>query len=64
MDYFSVERFGGDGSVHRALLGAGMVVVEGLDLRDVSPGDYALYCLPMKLAGSEGAPARVVLIEK
>jgi len=61
VDYFSVERFGGDGSVHRALLGAGVIVVEGLDLRDVSPGDYALYCLPMKLVGSEGAPARVVL---
>jgi len=61
VDYMSVERFGGDGSVHRALLGAGVVAVEGLDLRDVPPGDYMLYCLPMKLAGSEGAPARVIL---
>jgi len=62
VDYLSVEHFGGDGSVHRALLSAGVVVVEGLDLRDVPPGDYALYCLPMKLAGSEGAPARVILV--
>jgi arylformamidase len=62
VDYLSVEHFGGDGSVHRALLGAGVVAVEGLDLRDVPPGDYALYCLPMKLAGSEGAPARVILV--
>ena len=61
VDYMSVERFGGDGSVHRALLVAGVVAVEGLDLRDVPPGDYMLYCLPMKLAGSEGAPARVIL---
>lgn len=63
VDYLSVEQFGGDGSVHRALLGAGVIVIEGLDLRDVPPGDYALYCLPMKLVGSEGAPARVVLSE-
>ena len=62
VDYMSVEDYGGGGSVHRALLGAGVVVVEGLDLRDVPPGDYALYCLPMKLAGSEGAPARVILV--
>jgi len=61
VDYFSVERFGGDGSVHRALLGAGVVIVEGLDLRDAPPGDYELFCLPMKLVGSEGAPARVIL---
>jgi arylformamidase len=64
VDYLSVERFGGDGSVHRALLGAGVVVVEGLDLRAVLPGDYELYCLPLKLVGSDGAPARVVLIAK
>jgi len=63
VDYLSVERFGGDGSVHRALLGAGVVVIEGLDLRNVSPGDYTLFCLPLKLAGSEGSPARVILVE-
>jgi arylformamidase len=64
VDYLSVERFGGDGSVHRALLSAGVVVIEGLDLRAVSPGDYALTCLPLKLVGSDGAPARVVLISE
>lgn len=64
VDYLSVERFGGDGSVHRALLGAGVVVVEGLDLRAVPPGDYALTCLPLKLVGSDGAPARVVLVKE
>jgi arylformamidase len=61
VDYFSVEHFGGDGSVHRELLGAGVIVVEGLDLGDVPPGDYTLFCLPLKLVGSEGAPARVIL---
>ena len=62
IDYLSVERFGSDGSVHRKLLGAGVILVEGLDLADVPPGDYTLYCLPLKLVGSEGAPARVVLV--
>ena len=61
VDYLSVERFGGDGSVHRTLLGAGMILIEGLDLSAVPPGDYRLCCLPLKLVGSEGAPARVVL---
>jgi len=47
--------------VHRALLGAGVVVVENLDLEAVAPGAYRLTCLPLKLAGSDGAPARVIL---
>jgi len=61
VDYLSVEHFQGDGSVHRTLMGAGLVIIEGLDLSQAPPGDYTLYCLPLKLAGSEGAPARVVL---
>jgi arylformamidase len=64
IDYLSVESFGGDGSVHRRLLDAGVVLVEGLDLADAPPGDYMLYCLPLKLVGSEGAPARVVLVQE
>ncbi|RIL05990.1 cyclase [bacterium] len=48
---------------HLALLGAGVVVVEGLDLHAVAAGTYTLACLPLKLAGAEGAPARVVLID-
>lgn len=47
---------------HRVLLGAGVVVVEGLDLSRVASGDYTLICLPLKLAGADGAPARVVLV--
>jgi arylformamidase len=45
----------------RALLAAGVVVVEGLDLSGVGPGEYELICLPLKLIGTEGAPARALL---
>ena len=50
-----------DFPVHRALLGAGVIIVEGLDLSAVSPGPYELICLPLKLRGGDGAPARVIL---
>jgi arylformamidase len=52
----------GDEDAHRVLLGAGVVVVEGLDLSTVEPGTYELYCLPLKLVGSDGAPARAILV--
>ncbi|HYQ13743.1 MAG TPA: cyclase family protein [Solirubrobacterales bacterium] len=62
VDYLSVGGPGNEGGdVHRALLGAGAWVVEGLDLSAVEPGDYELICLPIKLVGSDGAPARVLL---
>jgi arylformamidase len=54
----------GDEEAHRVLLGAGVVVVEGLDLSGVEPGRYELYCLPLKLVGSDGAPARTILIKR
>jgi arylformamidase len=61
-DYLSLEKFGRtDFPAHHALLGAGVVIVEGLDLSQVEPGEYELTCLPLKLAGGDGAPARVVL---
>jgi arylformamidase len=44
-----------------ALLGAGIWIVEGLDLRKIAPGRYDLICLPLKLLGAEGAPARAIL---
>jgi arylformamidase len=47
--------------VHRALLAAGVVILEGLDLRAVPAGPCELFCLPLKLAGADGAPARVAL---
>src|SRR4030095_425808 len=48
---------------HRALLRAGVVVVEGLNLSNVMRGFYDLYCLPLMLAGCDGAPARTILIQ-
>jgi arylformamidase len=52
----------GDHEAHRTLLGAGVVVVEGLDLRGVEPGTYDLHCLPLRLVGADGAPARTILV--
>jgi arylformamidase len=49
--------------VHHALLDAGVVVVEGLDLRDIVAGAYELICLPLRIVDADGAPARVVLRE-
>jgi arylformamidase len=49
-------------AVHRTLLGAGVVIVEGLDLRDVTPGTYTVWCLPLKLRDGDGGPARVILV--
>jgi arylformamidase len=60
IDYLSI----GDEGAHHALLEAGVVVVESLDLRRVEPGDYELVCAPLKLAGSDGAPARALLIRR
>jgi arylformamidase len=62
VDYLSVEEFKSPGApAHHVLLGAGAIVIEGLNLRDVEPGVYAMYCLPLRVVGSDGAPARVVL---
>ncbi len=61
IDYLSIAPFDEAVEPHRVLLAAGVVVVEGLDLTNVPPGDYELLCLPMKVVGADGAPARVVL---
>ena len=62
VDYLSVEEFKKPGApAHRALLGGGTVVIEGLNLRDVEPGIYEMFCLPLLIVGADGAPARVVL---
>jgi arylformamidase len=61
-DYLSVDRHGSvDFPTHAALLGAGVVLIEGLDLSEVEPGEYDLTCLPLRVAGGDGAPARVIL---
>jgi arylformamidase len=63
MDYLSIERFGSpDFPVHHRLLGAGIFVIEGLDLGAVDPGRYTLVCLPLRFPELDGAPARAVLL--
>jgi arylformamidase len=63
VDYLSVEQFhSGHHRTHRTLLSAGVVIVEGLALAEPPPGDYEFRCLPLRLAGLDGAPARAVLV--
>ena len=63
VDYLSVERPGSkDHPVHHALLDLGVIIVEGLDLSPLHTGWYNLVCLPLKVAGGDGAPARVIAI--
>jgi arylformamidase len=64
IDYLSVAPYDDPVPTHRILLGSRVVALEGLDLNGVSAGDYVLYCLPLKLGGSDGAPARAILIEE
>jgi arylformamidase len=61
IDYLSVEAYSGTGEVHRMLLGKGVIILEGLNLEGVAPGGYELICLPLKIKGGDGAPARAVL---
>lgn len=64
IDYLSIERYGSkDHRVHHLLLDSGVIIIEGLYLKDVKPGDYELIALPLKLKGGDGAPARVVIME-
>ncbi len=60
IDYLSI----GDHDAHEMLLSAGVQTIEGLDLGAVEPGRYRLICLPLKIVGSDGAPARAVLIRE
>ncbi len=65
VDYLSVGGFKQDGpETHQALLGAGIWIIEGLNLSPVSPGAYDLICLPIKVAQSDGAPARAILRQR
>jgi arylformamidase len=62
VDYISAEQFGAPAPrTHQILLGHGIPIVEGLDLRPVQAGDYDLIVLPLKVRGHEGAPARAIL---
>lgn len=61
VDYLSVGSAKGGSYVHKTLLGGGVWLIEGLDLSLVAAGKYDLVCLPLKLVGGDGAPARAVL---
>jgi arylformamidase len=62
IDYLSIQRYSEPPDVHRALLGAGIPILEGLRLAEVTPGPYELICLPIRLVNVEGAPARAILL--
>jgi arylformamidase len=66
VDYLSVESYHApfEHPVHHTLLEARVVVIEGLDLSGVEAGEYDLYCLPLKLVASDGAPARTMLVKR
>jgi arylformamidase len=61
VDYLSVAPFPDQVSTHRILLDAGILIIEGLNLAGIQPGPYTLLCLPLKIGGADGAPARVLL---
>lgn len=63
IDSPSIEKFHGDGDVHRELLGKGIVIIEFLDLAKVPEGDYQMIALPLRLRGLDGSPARVILFQ-
>jgi arylformamidase len=63
VDYLSIEQFhSGHHLTHKTLLGARVAIVEGLSLGEPAPGDYQLICLPLRIQGGDGAPARAVLV--
>jgi arylformamidase len=65
VDYLSIEQFhSGHHRTHRTLLEKNIVIVEGLHLWGPSPGEYQFCCLPLRLEGLDGAPARAILIAR
>ena len=65
IDYLSIEKSGSPGHpVHIALLEKEIVILEGVVLREVPPGDYELVCAPLKYDGAtgDGSPARTFLV--
>ena len=65
IDYLTIDSPAGevDSPVHNVLCPAGVVILEVIDLSGIAPGRYTLAALPVKLVGSEAAPARAVLLE-
>ncbi len=60
-DYLSIAPHGKAAPTHHAFLKAGVVILEGIDLREIEPGPYDLVCLPLRIVGCDGAPARALL---
>lgn len=63
IDGLGIERAQPDHPTHKLLLGAGIIIIEGLRLQEIEAGDYTLILAPLKLKGVEGAPARAFLLE-
>ena len=61
IDYLSIAPYGDPIATHRAFLGAGVVVLEGVDLRGIEPGPYELLAAPIRWVGADGAPVRALL---
>lgn len=61
IDYLSIQRFEDPPDAHEILLGAGVLIIEGLSLSAIVPGWFDMLCLPVLLTGAEAAPARVAL---
>lgn len=65
IDYLGIEKRQNPGHpVHKTLLKEGIVIVEGLNLKNVPSGEYTLVCAPLKLEGADASPARVFLIKE
>ena len=63
-DALGIERSQPEHETHKTLMGEGIIIIEGLRLKDVLPGEYCLCALPLKIKGADGGPARVILIKK
>jgi arylformamidase len=61
IDYLSIGHYEKGQETHRLLLGGGVWIIEGLFLGGVEPGEYDFVCLPLRLEGADGAPARAIL---
>jgi arylformamidase len=64
IDYLSIAPYGDSVPTHRTLLSAGVVILEGTDLRGVEPGEYELVCAPLRIVDADGAPARALLVRR
>ena len=64
-DFLGIEKKGNPNHpIHKTLLSAEIVLVEGLDLREVPEGSYKIFCLPLRVVGADGCPARVILVKE